>query len=116
MSNFGRFETQTLIGEGEVARVYRAIDRQTGHVAAPEQYKGMVSPLVDVYTLGATLHYLATRIDPRKERPFTFTPPRTINPQIPKSLAAVIMKALTYEPEDRWQSAEDFKAALLACL
>jgi len=83
--------------------------------AAPEQYSGVVSPLADIYTLGATLHYLATRIDPRKERRFAFAPPRSINHQLSKQLAGVIMKGLAYEPEDRWQSAQDFKTALLAC-
>ncbi len=84
--------------------------------AAPEQYKGTVSPLVDIYGLGATLHQLVTRIDPRRERPFTYAPPRAINPLLPKALADVIMKALAYEPEDRFRNAAAFKAALLACL
>jgi serine/threonine protein kinase len=84
--------------------------------AAPEQYIGHDSPLADIYTLGATLHYLLTRIDPRKERRFTFAPPRSINPGISTNLAAVIMKALAYQPEDRFQSAEAVRAALLTCL
>lgn len=84
--------------------------------AAPEQYKGVVSPLVDIYGLGATLHQLMTRIDPRRERPFTYAPPRAINPLLPKALADVIMKALAYEPEDRFPNAAAFKAALLACI
>src|SRR6185369_11690290 len=45
--------------------------------APPEQYQGAASPLVDVYALGATLHNLLTRIDPRLERGFTFAPPRS---------------------------------------
>jgi serine/threonine protein kinase len=84
--------------------------------AAPEQYMGMITPLVDIYGLGATLHQLMTRIDPRHERPFTYAPPRAINPLLPKALAGVIMKALAYEPEDRFPNAAAFKAALLACL
>lgn len=84
--------------------------------AAPEQYVGVVSPAVDIYALGATLHYLATRIDPRRERRFTYAPPRAINPVLPKAFADVIMRALAYEPEDRFPSAAAFKAALLACL
>ncbi|MBZ0289264.1 MAG: serine/threonine protein kinase, partial [Anaerolineae bacterium] len=68
-----------------------------------------------IYGLGATLHYLATRINPRHERRFTYAPPRSINPLLPKALADVIMMALAYEPDDRFPNAAAFKAALLAC-
>lgn len=84
--------------------------------AAPEQFRGVVSPLADIYGLGATLHYLATRIDPRQERLFTYAPPASINRMFPKHLARVMMTALAYEAEDRYPSAADFKDALLACL
>lgn len=84
--------------------------------AAPEQYTGTALPASDVYGLGATLHYVLTRIDPRKERRFAFVPPRAIQPALPKALAAVIMQAVAYEIEERFQSAEAFKQALLACL
>lgn len=80
--------------------------------AAPEQYSGTVSPLVDVYSLGATLHYLLTRIDPRHERHFAYAPLRSTNPVIPKSAAAVVMKALAYEPEERYACMENMRDAL----
>ena len=80
--------------------------------AAPEQYQGTVSPLVDVYALGATLHYLLTRINPRHERRFTYAPPRSVNPVIPKSAEQVIMKALAYEPEDRYEQIEGMRDIL----
>ncbi len=83
---------------------------------APEHHHGSVSPLVDVYGLGATLHYLSTRIDPRQERLFTYAPPRAINPALSKAFAGVIMKALAYEPEDRFESIDAMKTALAACL
>lgn len=84
--------------------------------AAPEHHHGSVSPLVDVYGLGATLHYLSTRIDPRQERLFTYAPPRAINPALSKAFAGVIMKALAYEPDDRFESIDAMKTALAACL
>ena len=34
---------------------------------APEQYKGDVTTLSDIYSLGATLHHVLTRKDPRLE-------------------------------------------------
>ncbi len=84
--------------------------------AAPEHHQGKVSPLVDVYGLGATLHYLSTQVDPRQERLFTYAPPRAINPALSKAFAGVIMKALAYELEDRFESIDAMKMALAACL
>jgi serine/threonine protein kinase len=84
--------------------------------AAPEQYEGTALPASDVYGLGATLHYLLTRLDPRHERPFTFAPLRSVNPALSTGLAAVIMRAVAYEIEDRYQDACTLKRALLACL
>lgn len=82
--------------------------------APPELYAGIASPLVDIYALGATLHYLLTRINPRHERRFCYAPPRSVNPEIPRSLAQVIMKMLAYEPEDRFQRMTDVLDELTA--
>lgn len=83
--------------------------------AAPEQYDGTALPASDIYGLGATLHYLLTRIDPRQPPPFTFAPPRTANPAISPGLAAVIMRALAHDPADRFPDAAAFRGALRAC-
>ncbi len=39
--------------------------------AAPEQYLGYTDARSDIYELGASLHFLITRRDPREEEPFT---------------------------------------------
>lgn len=78
----------------------------------PEQYRGEVSSLVDVYALGATLHYLLTGINPRHERLFTYAPPRAMNAAIPKTVSRVIMKALAYEAEERFSSMAEMGEAL----
>lgn len=84
----------------------------------PEQYRGIANPQGDIYALGATLHHLLTRRDPRLEPPFTFheEPVRLLNPAVSEELEAVIMKALEYEPERRYASAGDMKNALAECL
>ncbi len=81
----------------------------------PEQYRGEASPQADIYALGATLHHLLTRMDPRLEPPFTFgdRPVRKLNPMISTELETVVTTALQYSPADRYQSAEDLKKALI---
>lgn len=81
----------------------------------PEQYRGEASPQADVYSLGATLHHLLTKHDPRLEAPFTFSerPIRKLNPAVSTEVEAVINTALQYEPKDRFQTAAAMKEALL---
>jgi serine/threonine protein kinase len=105
-----------------IAEPYRAGREQTlvgteGY-AAPEQYFGYSDARSDVYALGVTLHHLLTRRDPRQQKPFSIydVPPRSLNPAISEELEAVIMKAFEPNPENRYQSTEEMKAALLACL
>ncbi len=82
----------------------------------PEQYKGESSQRADIYALGATLHHLLTRRDPRLEPPFSFDERkiRTINPAISPELEAVIYTSLAYDPEKRYSSIDVMKEALLA--
>jgi outer membrane protein assembly factor BamB/tRNA A-37 threonylcarbamoyl transferase component Bud32 len=88
----------------------------TDGYAAPEQYKGLASPAADLYSLGATLHHLLTRRDPRLEPPFSFhkRPIRDHNPAVTEPLAAVIMRSLQYDPDDRYASASAMKQSLEA--
>ena len=81
----------------------------------PEQYRGEATQRADIYSLGATIHHLLTRRDPRLEAPFTFLerPIRQINPSVTIELETVINTSLQYNPADRYSSAEDFKEALI---
>ncbi|MEW6568006.1 MAG: serine/threonine-protein kinase [Chloroflexota bacterium] len=82
----------------------------------PEQYRGEASPAGDIYALGATLHHLLTRRDPRAEAPFSFSerPIRKINPAIAPEVEAVIEAALAYDPKDRYSSADAMRQALVS--
>ncbi len=81
----------------------------------PEQYRGEATPLADIYALGATLHHLLTRRDPRLEPPFTFAerPIRQINPSVSVELETVVNTALQYNPGDRFPNTEAFKESLM---
>lgn len=84
--------------------------------SAPEQYKGDVTPLSDIYSLGATLHHILTRKDPRLEPPFSFheRPIQNFNPKASDALVAIVDKALQFNPKDRFQSCAAMKAELEA--
>ena len=80
----------------------------------PEQYRGEARPASDVYSLAATLHALLTKQDPRLEPPFSFgeRPIRSTNPDISPAFEAIIMKALSYNIEDRFETALEMAEAL----
>lgn len=82
----------------------------------PEQYRGEANQSADIYALGATMHHLLTRRDPRMEPPFSYgeRPIRKTNPAISVELEAVINIALQYNPPDRFQTIEAMKEALFA--
>lgn len=83
--------------------------------SAPEQYKGDVSPLSDVYGLGATIHHIVTRKDPRIEQPFSFSerPLRDFNPNAPEYLQKILDRALDMDPSQRYQTCEEMKQDLI---
>lgn len=82
----------------------------------PEQYQGLADPRVDIYALGATLHHLLSKRDPRLEPPFSFEsrPIRQTNPSVSQGLLDVVGRALEYDPDDRFSSVEEMSQALIS--
>jgi outer membrane protein assembly factor BamB/tRNA A-37 threonylcarbamoyl transferase component Bud32 len=80
----------------------------------PEQYRGTVSSRSDIYSLGAMMHQLLTRSDPRYETPFTFAErlPTALNPSVSPMMEAVIMRCVEYDPEQRYADVLELRAAL----
>ncbi|HEX2980170.1 MAG TPA: serine/threonine-protein kinase [Anaerolineaceae bacterium] len=103
-----------------IAKIFRSGQKGTmigteGY-SPPEQYRGEASPVADIYALGATLHHVLTRRDPRMETPFTFPerPIRKVNSAVSSELESVVFTALQYEPVNRYQTAAAMKEALVA--
>ncbi len=87
---------------------------------SPEQAagkRGLVDRRSDVYCLGATLYELLTRRPPfaseslaevvREKEEGLVTPPRSIDPAIPRALQTITLKAMRANPLDRYQSARE---------
>ncbi len=86
----------------------------------PEQYGGArTDPRTDIYSLGATLYAALSGVIPedglaRAMDNVRLTPLRRRNPSVSRRVAAAIEKAMAVDPADRFQTAEEFKRALLA--
>lgn len=116
LDQYGRI---VLIDFG-IAKVFETGDKGTmigteGY-SPPEQYRGRAEPAGDIYALGATLHHLLTKQDPRLEPPFTFNerPITKVNPTVSPEFEAIIMRCLAYDPVERYPNAQALKAALEA--
>jgi len=85
----------------------------------PEQYgTARTDPRTDIYSLGATLYAALCGIIPedglaRAMDNAQLTPLRKRNSKVSRRLAAAIEKAMAVDPADRYQTADEFKKALL---
>ena len=91
----------------------------TPEYAPPEQYDatGHTDPRSDVYSLSATLyHTLAGQAPPtatqRIVNPAVLAPVRTLNPQVSPNVEAALARALELQPEARFQTTVEMRAAL----
>jgi serine/threonine-protein kinase len=90
---------------------------------SPEQAQGLpVTPASDIYSLGVVVfEMLAGRLPFNGDTPMSIaiqhiqTPPpplRTLHPDVPPAVEAVVLRALAKEPAARFERAEQFAAAL----
>jgi serine/threonine protein kinase len=119
-------EGQVYLVDFGLAKVVRGTQATTTGARAmtpgyspPEQYgTARTDPRSDIYSLGATLYAALTGNIPedglaRVMDNVELTPLRKRNSKVSRKLAAAIEKAMQSYPDDRFQSGEEFKEALL---
>jgi len=95
--------------------------RGTAHYTPLEQYgsdAGHTDVRSDIFSFGATLYHLLTNRPPEEARnrfisPGTLLPPREINSSISPRTERAILWAMSLHPEERPQSIEEFRQALM---
>jgi DNA-binding beta-propeller fold protein YncE/predicted Ser/Thr protein kinase len=101
LSDFGLAKAYAETGSGSGASIVGTVEYM-----APEQWRGeRVGPEADVYALGCVLYEALTAIVPyaRKEA--------DTEPEIPKGIEAVIKRAVSKDPSERYASASALIAA-----
>jgi serine/threonine protein kinase len=98
----------------------------TPHYMAPEQTRGIVTPLTDIYALGVLLYQMLTGelpyndpddvrvIQMHLQAPIPI--PSKHDASIPRELDAVVRKAMAKRPEDRYRNIAELRKAFLSAM
>ena len=104
-------EVTITVLQGQGTALYTPIEQYGGD-------SGHTTAQTDIYAFGATLYHLVTNQAPMNARerfldPEAFIPPRQINPALSPRTERAILWAMSLHPDERPESVEIFRQALL---
>lgn len=106
-----------------IARLHKGVrDKDTELMgspatASPEHYGGAETDArSDIFTLGATLYELLTGGKRKQMGAFQFAPVRELNDEVSPELEAVLVKATSFKPTERFQTVGEMRVALLKAI
>jgi len=102
-----------------IARIYEDVkppDMRYAYLkdgfAAPEVCDGKGEYTSDIYSFGAVMFYIITKLDPAKYYP-NFPSPSRYNREISPDIDILVLNSLKLKKEDRYQSIEEIKEILI---
>ncbi len=101
-----------MVAEAEITEDGQIVG--TPQYLSPEQVNGKVGPASDQYALGVLLYVCLTKRLPFRDHHGVtllraieagrFEPPRSLRPELPPGLEAIILRAMANDPRDRFES------------
>jgi serine/threonine-protein kinase len=92
---------------------HNTVNLGTPGYASPEHASGQTDNRSDIYSLGVLLLQLETGYDPTiAQVPFLLPAARSLNPQTPPGVEAIIQRATQLTPVQRFQTVTEFRQAL----
>lgn len=97
----------TVAHQFEATRLATVVGKQS--YMAPEQVKGYPCPQSDIYSLGATLHFLLTGEDPE---PLSVSSPRSVRPQVGEQLDQIVQRCTAFDLKKRYSDPKEIEKEL----